>query len=277
MPLPFGITAAGLANTGTFLSGASSFLSGLGIGGDKGPGTMEQINNAKAMTSGTIDSHWASTMGNAKKYGIHPLAALGVSPASGPAVYQDGKGIDLNAMGQGIDRMANAGRSSTQRTLDALAVENAKLSNDYMRVQIAGAQKALLSTGATPRMYSGYGPDLIDGQPNSGPSVKLNPAEEIAHDLKASSTEAGRGTPAYKRFRGPHGTTIYGLSEPLQEAAEGYGPIGGSVYGGALLAGTIPLYLRDASRAFVKHGKKNIKEFRKNWRNKSYWKDAFVK
>lgn len=151
-----------LANVGGFMSGASSFLGGLGIGGGqktprfsptiKAWGLDPKQNNLTDLTRHQIMTDIGAKMGASKKYGIHPLSMLGLpSTSQGASAYVDGgsSGVDLNAMGQGIDRMANVGRSQVQRKLDELALEQATLSNDYLRVQIAGAQKAISQSGQT--------------------------------------------------------------------------------------------------------------------------------
>ena len=140
-------TPTGIAAAGSFLSGASSFLGGFGIGGgEKRPRYQDSLNAQMWAQRNQVNT----AMELSKKHGIHPLTMLGMPSAGSPSAYIEGsKGPDLNAMGQGIDRMANAGRSDTQRKLDELALEQATLSNDYLRVQIAGAQKAIAQTGAT--------------------------------------------------------------------------------------------------------------------------------
>lgn len=203
MVLPFGITAAGLANAGTFLSGASSFLGALGIGGKqkRGPSAEDMISAQKLADITSMDTK----MELSKKYGIHPLTMLGMPSASNGGFFMDGarpkKGIDLEAMGQGIDRMANVGRSNVQRELDKLALEQAQLSNDYLRVQIAGAQKAIATSGATVPFSgaSGGAAGLVD----------IVPDQQISKNPKDKGLTAGK----HAAFR------VYDLGNGLQMEA----------------------------------------------------------
>lgn len=197
MALPFATLAAGAADVGGFLSGASSLLGAFGFGSKKkkGPSPEEQIALNKMAQTAEFDTR----MELGKKHGIHPLTMIGAPAYSGSGIYMDGsrqeKTIDLNAMGQGIDRLANVGRTQVQRELDDLAIDNAKLSNDYLRVQIAGAQKAVASSGQTPAYSSGAGDYLLDGQSGSGTGrVAPKPAEPT---LGATASQPHREGGAY--------------------------------------------------------------------------------
>lgn len=180
-----------LAAAGTFLSGASSFLGGLGIGGgEKRP----RYRDALEAQMWAQRNHVNTAMELSKKHKIHPLTMLGMPSVGSPTAYVPGSsGPDLNAMGQGIDRMANAGRSDIQRKLDELALEQASLSNDYLRVQIAGAQKAIAQSGATVP----YGSKGLAGVSSSRLPLDANDLvevlkdEQIAKDPKDTGSTAG--------------------------------------------------------------------------------------
>lgn len=198
---------ASMAAAGTFMSGASSFLGGLGIGGGEkrpryqpyykamlGPEAPKKYNGA-TMNSMIDQISFDGRMQSAAKHGLHPLTVLGV-PTSGssPTAYLPGSsGPDLNAMGQGIDRMANAGRSQVQRKLDELNLEHATLSNDYLRVQIAGAQKAISRSGATIPLDgtspTGNNSPRLSLASTAGVSVVND--EQTAKSSKDSGTTAG--------------------------------------------------------------------------------------
>lgn len=188
-----------LSTVGGFLSGAGSFLGGLGIGGGKKSKTpsMEEQLQAQRASQRELDVERPSWIrAGAEKAGLHPLAVMGISPASGGNFYLDGgqekKGIDLQAMGQGIDRMANAGRTGIQRKLDDLALEQAQLSNDYLRVQIAGAQKAIAKSGATTPMG---GADLAG---NASSRLPLKPSDlvEVVKDEQVAKNPKDTGKTA---------------------------------------------------------------------------------
>lgn len=90
--------------------------------------------------------------------GLHPLAALGLNPASGPVAGPVGDlGSSLASMGQNLGRAAEA----MLRPEDKLAAKSALLgieqqqaNIDLTKSQIAGAQKALLTQGSTPGIAS---------------------------------------------------------------------------------------------------------------------------
>lgn len=190
-----------LAAIGSVLSGASSFLSALGVGGSKkksGPSWQDQ----RAMASQARFDEMRDKMLLAKKYGIHPLTMLGTTVGSGQVSYVDGsyekRGVDLAALGQGIDRAANVGRSSIQRKLDELAVENARLSNDYLKVQIAGAKRAIARSGQTIPF------DGADANGNNSPRLPLQPSDlvNIIADQQVSknSQDSGRSAGTHSAF-----------------------------------------------------------------------------
>lgn len=83
---------------------------------------------------------------DAKAAGLHPLAALGVSTASGPS-FTAGEvpsmGSTLASMGQDVGRAINATRTKDERvdamgdTLANLQLKRASLENDLLAAQIA--------------------------------------------------------------------------------------------------------------------------------------------
>lgn len=110
---------------------------------------------------------------DAKKAGLHPLAALGVSPmsyspVSGSAVGADysGVGQSLQQMGQDIDRarMAGLDREERRRALElqdtqtALALRNQELNNQILEQELV-SRRVKLFQQLTPGMASLYGLD----------------------------------------------------------------------------------------------------------------------
>jgi hypothetical protein len=194
MVLPATLAAGGgflssLGTIGSFASGLGSLASGLGLGGNKGPGINEQINHSlrHQKESARINNYSALDYRYqfAKDRGLHPAAVLGV-PASGGSSFSgsyNDRTIDLAQMGQGVDRALNAGRTGVQRKLDDLALEKAQLSNDYLRTQIAGAQKAITRTGATVPIGRG-----TDG---SFDMVDIVPDEQTSKNSKDTGITAG--------------------------------------------------------------------------------------
>ena len=129
--------------------------------GNSGPGFNEQLNNQKeAWKQHSLYTNYygiqdrvAGAVKAGKEHGLHATALLGVQPSGGgsfSAGYDTKPDPDFASMGQGIARAANAYRTGVQRKLDDLALEKAQLSNDYLKVQIAGAQKAITNTGSIP-------------------------------------------------------------------------------------------------------------------------------
>lgn len=180
--------------TSALISGGTQILGGL-FGGKskKGPSPEEQIALNRMAQIGEFDTK----MELSKKHGIHPLTMLGAPAYSGPSIQMNGAkekpGVDFNALGQGIDRLANVGRNQTQRKLDELALEQASLSNDYLRVQIAGAQKAITQSGASAPFgnmdSSGNASPLLPIRPNS--SVRVVKDEQITKNSSDSGKTAG--------------------------------------------------------------------------------------
>jgi len=83
---------------------------------------------------------------DAKKAGIHPLAALGISPSSGPNVqlpeardYSYG----LGKAGQSLDDLINKTLNPDVKRMRQLSQEGVALDNDFKRVQIEKARRDL--------------------------------------------------------------------------------------------------------------------------------------
>lgn len=152
MATPAALTAAG---AGSLLEGFGTAVSSLfGGRGKRGASWQDQIGiNTLAMRE-----HWQELMNNAKKHGISPLVALGAQPYQPP--YQSGTPIGGDSrpdvggaianLGQGISRASLVGADNLERRLAELQLKNAELQNDYLTVQIAGAQRRLNNTGLPP-------------------------------------------------------------------------------------------------------------------------------
>jgi len=85
---------------------------------------------------------------DAKKYNIHPLAAIG-APTVMPNAYSVGGnsvGDAVRDMGQDLGRAAQSYMTRDQRkakqTLDTLTLERAALQNDLLRAQVVNTQRA---------------------------------------------------------------------------------------------------------------------------------------
>lgn len=109
---------------------------------------------------------------DAKKAGIHPLAALGAQvPSYTPQAVGD---LGLSAAGQDIGRAVSAGMNGQQRQqrrLGQLAVERSELENELLRSQIAKERTA------PPALPSATGTGAFQGQ---GDAVNIVPQEYSA-------------------------------------------------------------------------------------------------
>lgn len=137
---------------------------GIGALADIGGGLVDQYFNEKSSDKAwkrqkkVLQNQVQWRVADAVKAGLHPLAALGLSPANGPAATVGSSlGSALSNMGQNIGRAAEAYLTPTDKAgarMSLLAEERARLENDLIRSQIAGAQKALLTQGSTPGLAS---------------------------------------------------------------------------------------------------------------------------
>lgn len=103
---------------------------------------------------------------DAVKAGLHPLAALGVNPASGPIADSVGSlGSAVASMGANIGRAAEAFLTPADKIAAKsalLSLEQQQANIDLTKSQIAGAQKALLTQGSTPGIASNISDPFTD-------------------------------------------------------------------------------------------------------------------
>lgn len=132
---------------------------------------------------------------DAKKAGLHPLAALGVSgyQYTSPGLASVGRsGLDLSSvggalsnMGQSVDRAREVGMTRAQRqkaesfadASAALQLRHGQLQNEILELEVA-SKKARLSQESMPGTPLAVGPDgslLIQGQGDSFMPASVNP------------------------------------------------------------------------------------------------------
>lgn len=160
---------------------------------------------------------------DAKKAGLHPLAALGVSPmsyspVSGSAVGADyaGVGQSLQQMGQDIDRARMVGLDREERkkalalqdTQTALALKNQELNNQILEQELI-SRRVKLFQQLTPGMASLYGLDR---------RRYAIPGQDDAVMPRAEGTVA-TGDKRFQFMQQPNGT--YSL-EPGNDWAQAY-------------------------------------------------------
>lgn len=133
---------------------------------------------------------------DAKRAGLHPLAALGIQPASFSPVSVGTHTADYSGIGtagQEIGRAIDAKRTHGERQeangiLSRLAVERAGLENDLLRSQIAKANQA----GTPPALPSLDQRYLnVEGQGDGAKLIEQKPMEQTPSDPRQAGQEPG--------------------------------------------------------------------------------------
>lgn len=138
---------------------------GIGALADLGGGLVDQYFAGKAADKSykfqkkVLQNSVQWRVDDAIRAGIHPLAALGMNPASGPSVSVGSSGLGgaIANMGGNISRAAEALLTPTDKLAAQSAlldIEQKQANIDLTRAQLAGAQKALLTQGSTPGIAS---------------------------------------------------------------------------------------------------------------------------
>lgn len=149
---------------------------------------------------------------DAKKAGIHPLAALGAQTHSyAPTVFNDSLGPALASAGQDLGRAIDATRTPGERvnavtkTATDLQLRRMGLENELLAAQIATVRQAghppPLPTGGPVGPFAssdagvavGGNSVLADGGPAPG-TVRTNPMERVTADPRAPYQEPGAVT-----------------------------------------------------------------------------------
>lgn len=131
---------------------------------------------------------------DAKKAGLHPLAALGAStqsfsPVSVGASPADGGAQSLSHMGQDISRAIQTTRTAEEQQLAKLqlATAQADLDGKIIDNQIRGSQLQKLNSVPT-ALPSGMDNSNLPGQGNA---VRVKPSEIIASDRNNTAVQDG--------------------------------------------------------------------------------------
>jgi len=136
---------------------------------------------------------------DAKKAGIHPLAALGASTPSTGGTYKVGGGSaggdlarSLGDMGQTVSRAVQATATADQRTMANLQIQNARteLQGKEIDNQIKLNQLNQMNQ-VGPAFPSANDPHLIPGQGNALKGVRIVPSESVASQGGAPGVQAG--------------------------------------------------------------------------------------
>lgn len=161
---------------------------------------------------------------DAEAAGLHPLAALGVSSASGGfggGVQQlgfDGGGSNvgrgLENLGQNISRATSVASSPQEKAFKALQLDSMAIQNELARTALAKQRQELVSGGAGVGISNaGY---TIPGQPDpSRPTMQVLPSRSTVSEPGAPQQTLGL-KPLYEMNKGKN--FIMGLLSP--QAAE---------------------------------------------------------
>lgn len=159
----------------------------------KPPSVATQAKDAAHIQGELQKDQWAVNMAAAKQYGIHPLAALGISPNATPIPQYDTGSIK----GQNLGRAAGAAIAGYKnKQLEALQLERAGLENDLLRSQISNINS---QAGDSPNPQ-GYNPNAAN--PNDAGLSKDTP-------------------PAFIRFNIGRGKTVELVNPDIAEILEG--------------------------------------------------------
>lgn len=196
--------------------GAAAGLIGSKIAGDN---AEDAANSANRQSKEVLQNQIQWKVKDAEKAGLHPLAALGMSPANySPVVVggsDQGATDAINTMGQGVQRAVQAYQSKEQRQLEmasaSLSLENQQLQNERLRSEIA-----LMQPGSPPGMAAN---PYMSGQGDSD-TLKV-PKEFIAG---TSGLEVGERQGLQKMFFpgiGPVRTKSEALGEAMEDSLLG--------------------------------------------------------
>lgn len=132
---------------------------------------------------------------DAKKAGIHPLAALGAQTHSFSPV-QGGDWSGLASAGQDLGRAIEA-RSTKGQRLDAysaetqkLAIDRGRLENDILRAELASKLAKVKQPGNPPAVADSQNPNLLLGQGDS-PGINNKAMERQGWKAGSPQQEAG--------------------------------------------------------------------------------------
>lgn len=243
------------AAIGAIGSIAGGLLSG---GGSDGPSTKTQLywnhQNQKEFARNGI--RWR--VADAKRAGIHPLAALGAQTHSfSPTVVAPDGGSNLGAhvaqLGQDIGRAVDATRTRAERfreieeakareartharqeQMDQLNLERHRadlqhmdMQNQLLASQIARYKSAQVGPGMPANLGTGRAAGSVDGTTIAG-AVEVNPAQITSRNPQNPTLEAGGPTPGFKEFRigGPQSNAVLELpNEAMSQSMESLGPL----------------------------------------------------
>lgn len=182
MALPMAAAAAPAFPWGSVISGVGSVLGGL-LGGKekKGPSLVDQA-NASIYHQQMIDRNRPSwIVEGAKAAGIHPLTAMGISPASGMSFSLPGGGGGTDwgsiaaGMGQDIGNVIDRYRNPVEKTaarLESLTLERGELENQLLASQIAKIRSTMIPPQPLTNNVLRLPDEVTAGAPGSSGSLQ---------------------------------------------------------------------------------------------------------
>lgn len=236
---------------GAALGAAGSIAGGI-IGGNQ---ASNAANKAWDRQKAVLQRQVTWRVRDAVRAGIHPLAALGLNPASGPPAAQIGTdwGSNLGNAGQEIGRAAEAAMTPENQTtaqLVRLQLERGSLENDLLRAQIASQRMRNIQqmTPGIPRrpdMGPGNSYTYPDGSWREGDNKMGSKAVLITSGSGFEVGMPGSAQQVADNY-GDVAQELFGwwrLGADMYNSLEGDGLIGQS--GSDILKSYIPRYLMD--------------------------------
>lgn len=215
---------------------------------------MRSAGAAARMQDHYINNAIGIRVADARRQGIHPLAALGVGNIAGQVVSpSNAMGEALASAGQDVSRamyqeQAQADREAAARQSFRQSELNDKLAKiGVMRAEEELVQARLRTQAMNRDANREEAADLMRAQLNQsrngsqvGPGVvKESAAEQVSRDPRFHGQEAhrGGGSPAMKKWKIGHGSTGISMEIPKEEfteGLEGLGPLGWMLGAGAV-------------------------------------------
>lgn len=188
MAVPIGPILAGINTAANVAGTVGSFMGG----GAEGLSRDDQrflAHQQWTLSRDQFERGIQTRVADAMAAGIHPLAALGVMPASGnPIAIGEGRprsslGDRLNAMGQNVSRAISAYQTPEQRAMFQAQLDNERAQGDLIRAQTAESLARAANQPGSPPPAPG---SMTNPQPkfvawrNQDGSIEMAPSPEWA-------------------------------------------------------------------------------------------------
>lgn len=226
------------------LISAGGKILGGAFGKDDGPSFKEQLNNTKTQQVKLNYANIGSLVGAGKKYGIHPLTALGAGgvQASAPVYNNSSQNMSQNVIKAVTGAASEYFTGKANEEMNNLALERAKLENDLLRTQITSINNPAVAGSAysnDSRVLNQTTTTRQSSEPIDKSKVDIIKDENLTRSTKDAGLTAGSEAPppAGKKFTvgdTPHGRVYITL--PSSGQADEYGEVYGALKGLEYLA-----------------------------------------